>query len=129
MVEPDRRHSPVDGAGHPQSFDKLKRGAALEAATLGYMAAEDAERRNHQIVTAFDERPPGAPLLWICDDDTMIPMKDAIVQEMREIRRQIEREFEHDVNKYLDHVYEAQETHGRRLIHRQPKALKQRKTT
>ena len=34
-------------------------------------------------------------------------MKDAIVEEVREMRRQIEEEFDHDVNKYLDHVYEA----------------------
>lgn len=54
-------------------------------------------------------------------------MKDAIVQEVREIRRQIEQEFNHDVDKYLDHVYEAQRKHGDRLVRRQPKPLKQRK--
>jgi len=54
-------------------------------------------------------------------------MKDAIVQEVREIRQQIEREFDHDVNKYLDHVYEAQKQHGDKLVRRQPKLLRQRK--
>ena len=54
-------------------------------------------------------------------------MKDAIVKEVRETRQQIEREFDHDVNKYLDHVYEAQKKHGDRLVRRQPKLLKRRK--
>lgn len=43
-------------------------------------------------------------------------MKDAIVKEVREIRQHIEQEFEHDVNKYLDHVYEAQKQHGDKLV-------------
>jgi len=54
-------------------------------------------------------------------------MNDAIVKEVRETRRQIEREFDHDVNKYLDHVYEAQKQHGDRLVRRKPKLLKRRK--
>jgi len=54
-------------------------------------------------------------------------MKDAIVQEVREIRRQIEEEFGHDVDKYLDHVYEAQKKHGDKLVRRQPKLMKQHK--
>jgi len=55
-------------------------------------------------------------------------MKDTIVQEIREIRRQIEEEFDHDVNKYLDHIYDAQKKHGDRLVYRKPKPLKQPKT-
>ncbi len=55
-------------------------------------------------------------------------MKDTIVKEIREIRRQIEEEFEHDPGKYLDHVYEAQRTHGNKLVHRRPKLLKRRRT-
>jgi hypothetical protein len=43
---------------------------------------------------------------------------------MREARHQIEQEFDHDVNKYLDHVYEAQKKHADRLVRRQPKMLK-----
>jgi hypothetical protein len=54
-------------------------------------------------------------------------MKDTIVKEVREIRAQIEQEFDHDVNKYLDHVYKAQKVHGDRLVRRQPKPLKRRK--
>ncbi len=55
-------------------------------------------------------------------------MKDAIVKEVREIRRQIEQEFDHDVDKYLDHVYEAQKKHGDRLVRRRPKPLKQKRS-
>jgi len=54
-------------------------------------------------------------------------MKDAIVEEVRESRRQIEQEFDHDVSKYLEHTYEAQKKHGDKLVRRQPKLLKQRK--
>jgi hypothetical protein len=52
-------------------------------------------------------------------------MKDPIVQEVRETRRRIEEEFGHDVNKYLDHVYEAQKKYGDKLVRRGPKLLKQ----
>jgi hypothetical protein len=54
-------------------------------------------------------------------------MKDAIVKEVREIRQQIEQEFDHNVDKYLDHVYEAQKKHGDRLVRQRPKPLKQRR--
>ena len=54
-------------------------------------------------------------------------MKDAIVEEIREIRQQIEQEFDHETNKYLDHVYEAQKTHGSMLVRRRPNLLKRRK--
>ncbi|MEN6424926.1 MAG: hypothetical protein ABFE13_06165 [Phycisphaerales bacterium] len=54
-------------------------------------------------------------------------MKDAIVTEVRQIRQQIEREFNHDVSKYLDHVYEAQKKHGDKLVRRQPKPAEHRK--
>ena len=54
-------------------------------------------------------------------------MKDAIVEEVLEIRRQIEQEFDRDVAKYLDHVYEVQRKHGDRLVRRQPKLITQRK--
>ena len=54
-------------------------------------------------------------------------MKDAIVTEIRRIRQEIEREFDHDTDKYLEHLYEAQESHGDRLVRRQPKPLKTRK--
>ena len=54
-------------------------------------------------------------------------MKDAIVAEMREIRQEIEREFDHDTDRYLEHLYKAQEAHGDRLVRREPKPLKVRK--
>lgn len=56
-------------------------------------------------------------------------MKNVIVEEIRETRRQIEQEFDHDVAKYRDHVYEAQRKHGDRLVRRQQKLLKQRECT
>jgi hypothetical protein len=67
-------------------------------------------------------------LLRLAADGRIAYMKDAIVNDVREVRRQIEEEFDHDVNKYLDHVYEAQKTHGNRLVHRQPKPPKRRKS-
>jgi hypothetical protein len=54
-------------------------------------------------------------------------MKDAIVQEIRDIKERIEQEFDHDVNKYLRHVYKAQKEHGNKLVRRRPKLLKRRK--
>jgi hypothetical protein len=54
-------------------------------------------------------------------------VKDAIVKEIREIRQQIEGEFDHDVDRYLSHVYEAQKKHADKLVRRQPKPLKKRK--
>ena len=54
-------------------------------------------------------------------------MKDAIVEETRKIRQQIEQEFDHDTKKYLQHVYEAQKQHGDRLVRRQPKPAKRRR--
>ncbi|MBN2129635.1 MAG: hypothetical protein JW741_09065 [Sedimentisphaerales bacterium] len=54
-------------------------------------------------------------------------MNDPIVEETRRIRRQIEEEFGHDPQKYLDHVYEAQKQHGDKLVRRQPKPLRKRR--
>ena len=54
-------------------------------------------------------------------------MKDKIVQEIREAKEQIERDFDHDVDKYLRHVYEAQKRHGRKLVHGRPKIVKRGK--
>jgi hypothetical protein len=54
-------------------------------------------------------------------------MKDPIVEETRRIRQQIEEEFGHDPQKYLDHVYEAQKQHGDNLVRRQPKPSRKRR--
>ena len=54
-------------------------------------------------------------------------MEDVIVTEIRKIRQEIEREFDHDPDKYLKHVYEAQKEHGDRLVRREPKPRKARK--
>jgi|GEM_PF-1143065 hypothetical protein len=54
-------------------------------------------------------------------------MKDAIVEETRRIRREIEQQFDHDPRKYLEHVYEAQKQHGPKLVSRQPKLRPKRK--
>ena len=40
---------------------------------------------------------------------------------------QIEQEFGHDPQKYLDHVYEAQKQHGDKLVRRRPKPLRKRR--
>jgi len=56
-----------------------------------------------------------------------LEMKDAIVEQTRQIRMQIEQEFDHDAQKYLEHVYEAQKQHGGRLVRRRPKPLRKRK--
>jgi len=54
-------------------------------------------------------------------------MKDAIVEQTRQIRREIEQQFDHDPQKYLEHVYEAQKQHGPKLVSRQPKPRRKRK--
>lgn len=54
-------------------------------------------------------------------------MKDAIVKEIREIRQQIEAEFDHDPDKYLKHVYRTQKMYGKRLVRRQSKLLTRHK--
>lgn len=54
-------------------------------------------------------------------------MKDVIVEEVRKIRHEIENEYDHNIEKYLDHVYTEQKKHGLKLVCRQPKLLKKRK--
>ena len=54
-------------------------------------------------------------------------MKDPIVEETRRIRQQIEQEFDHDTQKYLEHVYDAQKQHGSRLVRREPRPSRKRK--
>ena len=54
-------------------------------------------------------------------------MQDAVVDEIRKIRQDIEREFDDDPDKYLKHVYETQKRHGDRLVRREPKPRKARK--
>lgn len=54
-------------------------------------------------------------------------MKDPIVEQTRQTRHEIEREFGHDPRKYLEHVYEAQKQHGDKLVCRQPKPSRKRK--
>lgn len=54
-------------------------------------------------------------------------MKDVIVEEVRRVRHQIEKEFNHDTDMYLKHIYEAQKEHGRKLVRRQPKPQRKRR--
>ncbi len=54
-------------------------------------------------------------------------MKDIIVEEVRRIRHEIEKEYDHDPAKYLEHIYSEQKKHGHKLAHRKPKPLKKRK--
>ena len=53
-------------------------------------------------------------------------MKDEIVAEVRKVRYQIEREYNKDTDKYLNHVYKAQKKHGSLLVCRKPKLIKKR---
>ena len=54
-------------------------------------------------------------------------MNDAIVEETRRIRQQIEQEFGHDTNKYLQHVHAAQKQHANKLARRQPRRMTKRR--
>jgi hypothetical protein len=54
-------------------------------------------------------------------------MNDRIVKEIRDAKAEIERDFDHDVDKYLRHVYEAQKRHGRKLVRGRPKIVKRGK--
>jgi len=54
-------------------------------------------------------------------------MKDAIVEEIRRIRHQIEQKFGHDPQKYLDPIYEAEKQHGEELVRNQRKPLRKRR--
>lgn len=54
-------------------------------------------------------------------------MKDMIVEKVRKIRHEIEKEYEQDPAKYLEHIYSEQKKHGDKLVHRKPKPLKKRK--
>ena len=54
-------------------------------------------------------------------------MKDMIVEEVRRIRHEIEKEYGQDTQKYLEHIYTAQKKHGNKLVSRQPKPLNKRK--
>ncbi|MFH1717908.1 MAG: hypothetical protein ABIF19_11190 [Planctomycetota bacterium] len=53
--------------------------------------------------------------------------QDAIVEQTRRIRKQIEQEFGNDPKKYLLYVYEAQKQHGDKLVRRKPKPMRKRK--
>lgn len=48
-------------------------------------------------------------------------MKDPIVEEIRNARRQIEEEFDNDIDKLLEHVYEEQRKHPERFVRREPR--------
>ncbi|MFH1009239.1 MAG: hypothetical protein V1800_17330 [Candidatus Latescibacterota bacterium] len=52
--------------------------------------------------------------------------KDIIVEEVREVRRQIEEKFGNDVGKHIAHIYEEQRKHPERFVTRQPRMLKLR---
>ena len=54
-------------------------------------------------------------------------MKDIIVEEVRKIRHEIEQEYNQDMDKYLEHIYEEQKKHEQKLVRRHPKLLKKRK--
>jgi hypothetical protein len=55
-------------------------------------------------------------------------LRDPNVEEVRQIRHNIEAECENDSQKYYEHIQQEQETYRHRLVQRQPKpALKKQK--
>jgi len=54
-------------------------------------------------------------------------MKDQIVAEIRQIRRDIDKEYGNDPKKYQAHLRTAQKRLGPRLIRLRPKPLKRQK--
>ncbi len=54
-------------------------------------------------------------------------MQDPIVEEIREIRKEIEDEYGNDVKKHLEHIYETQKRHSGRLVSRKPRRIQKRK--
>ena len=54
-------------------------------------------------------------------------IKDPIVEEVRKVRHQIEKEFGNDVKKHIEHIYQEQRKHSERLVSRQPRMLKRKK--
>lgn len=54
-------------------------------------------------------------------------MKDQIVEEVRKVRHEIERQYDQDTGKYLEHLYAEQKKHGAKLVRRQPKPIRKRK--
>jgi tartrate dehydratase alpha subunit/fumarate hydratase class I-like protein len=54
-------------------------------------------------------------------------VEDPIVEEVRKVRHQIEKEFGNDVKKHIEHIYQEQQKHSARLVSRQPRMLKRKK--
>ena len=54
-------------------------------------------------------------------------IKDPIVEEVRKVRHQIEKEFGNNVKKHIEHIYEEQRKHSERLVSREPQMLKLKK--
>ncbi|KAF0122638.1 MAG: hypothetical protein FD151_659 [bacterium] len=54
-------------------------------------------------------------------------IKDPIVEEVRKVRHQTEREFGNDVKKHIEHIYREQRKHSKKLVSRQPRMLKRKK--
>ncbi len=55
-------------------------------------------------------------------------LRDLIVEEVRQVRHEIEAECEDDPQRYYDHIQQVQEQYRTRLVQRKPKpALKRQK--
>ncbi len=54
-------------------------------------------------------------------------IKDPIVEEVRKVRHQTEKEFGNDVKKHIEHIYREQRKHSKKLVSRQPRMLKRKK--
>ncbi|MFO1432545.1 MAG: hypothetical protein U1F76_20825 [Candidatus Competibacteraceae bacterium] len=54
---------------------------------------------------------------------------DPIIREIRQIRRNIEAEYDNNGDKFYEHILQIQQGYKNRLVHRQPKAsLKKRES-
>ncbi len=54
-------------------------------------------------------------------------MKDPIVEEIREIRRQIEAENDGDFKKIFQKISESQKKHSNKIVSRKPRILSRKK--
>lgn len=54
-------------------------------------------------------------------------VKDPVVEEIRKIRGEIEKEYGNDSHKYLEHIYEEQNKHKDKVVSRNPRKIQKSK--
>ena len=52
---------------------------------------------------------------------------DPIIREIRQIRRNIEAEYDNNSDKFYEHILQMQQGYKNRLVRRQPKVILKRK--